>query len=356
MKNLYSRMKIFHYKDKVDSLPPWKDEILPPVHVRIKPTNVCNHSCWYCAYRLDGLQLGKDMVIKDFIPREKMEEIVDDIIDMGVKAVTFSGGGDPFCYPYLAETAKRLAESNVQFAALTNGSMLQGEAADVFAHHARWLRISVDGWDDASYMAYREVPDGEYTKIMKNIENFRKIGGDCFLGVCIIADEKNATHIYDMVKQYKKVGVNSIKIAPCIVSNSGKENNEYHEAIFDVVKKEIARAQEDLAAEGFEISDSYHTQLDSFKKDYKWCPYLQILPVIAADLNVYSCHDKAYNLEEGLLGAIKDESFKKFWFSDKNTFFKIDPSKHCNHHCVVDIQNRTLLDYLNIEEKHMDFV
>ena len=36
------------------------------------------------------------MVARDFIPKAKMMEIIDDLVDMGVKAVTFSGGGDPF--------------------------------------------------------------------------------------------------------------------------------------------------------------------------------------------------------------------------------------------------------------------
>jgi 2-iminoacetate synthase ThiH len=75
-------MKVFHFKEKVDSLPRDVDRILPPLHIRIKPTNVCNHNCGYCAYRVDNLQLGKDMVTKNQIPREKMLEIIDDIVEM----------------------------------------------------------------------------------------------------------------------------------------------------------------------------------------------------------------------------------------------------------------------------------
>ena len=96
MGQLYTKYKIFHFKDKIDSLPRDVEEIKPPIHIRIKPTNVCAHNCWYCAYKASNLQLGKDMVTKDFIPKDKMMEIIDDIIEMGVKAVTFSGGGDPF--------------------------------------------------------------------------------------------------------------------------------------------------------------------------------------------------------------------------------------------------------------------
>ena len=40
MGNFYTQMKIFHFKDKIDSLPRENKKILPPIHIRIKPTNV----------------------------------------------------------------------------------------------------------------------------------------------------------------------------------------------------------------------------------------------------------------------------------------------------------------------------
>ena len=89
---------------------------------------------------------------------------------------------------------------------------------------------------------------------------------------------------------------------------------------------------------------------------WQWCPYLQILPVIGADLNVYPCQDKAYNIEDGLMGSIKSQRFKEFWFSHKDKFFKINPSIHCSHHCVANAKNKLILDYLNIDEEHLDFV
>ena len=353
---LYTRLKIFHFKEKLDSLPLNTGKIMPPVHIRMKPTNVCSHNCWYCAYKADDLQLGQDMQKKDFIPREKMMEIIDDIVEMGVKAVTFSGGGDPFYYPYLLETVKKLSKTPVKFAALTNGARLSGELAEIFANSGVWLRISIDGWDDESYSKYRGVPIGEFSKVMKNMENFKKIGGNCYLGVSVIVDKENALHLYDFIKKIKDVGVNSVKISPCVVSNDGVKNNEYHQPIFKNVKEQVKRAIEDFANESFEIFDSYHELDDKFNKEYDWCPYLQILPVLGADLNIYPCQDKAYNLDEGLIGSIKNQRFKDFWFSNKENFSKINPSKVCNHHCVANTKNRLVLEYLNADREHLGFV
>jgi len=353
---LYTKMKAFHFKEKLDSLPLSIDKIMAPIHIRIKPTNICCHSCWYCAYRADNLQVGKNMLERDFIPKEKMMEIIDDIIEMGVQAVTFSGGGDPFCYPYLSDAVAKLSNSSVKFASLTNGSLLFGKTAEIFAHNAQWVRISMDGWDDKSYSKYRKVPVGEFTKTLINIKDFKKYKGKCYLGVSLICDKNNSSHIYELVKKLKDSGVNSVKIAPCIVHDNRKENSKYHKPIFNKVKEQIAIARKELGDNGFEIFDSYHNQLESFRKEYEWCPYLQILPIIGADLNVYPCQDKAYNLKDGLIGSIKNKRFKDFWFEDKRKFFKIDPSKVCNHHCVTNEKNKIIMEYLNVDKEHLGFV
>lgn len=353
---LYTPMKIFHYPEKINSLPKNTDNIMAPIHIRIKPTNVCNHNCSYCAYRTNSLNLGKDMIVDDYIPRQKMMEIIDDAEEMGLKAITFSGGGEPFVYPYLLDVVKKLSQTQIKFAALTNGSRLTGEVAEFFAYHATWIRISIDGWDNESYSKYRNVSINEFKNVMDNIENFGLINGGCHLSVSIIVDKTNCTHIYELIKKLKGIGVKSIKIAPCIISNNMKENNVYHNSIFEIVKEQIKKSIDELSDKKFDVFDSYHKQLETFDKKYTWCPYLQITPVIGADQNVYACQDTAYDIENGLIGTIKNIRFKDFWFCDKNRFFKINPSIHCLHHCVANGKNELILDYLHVNKKHMVFV
>ncbi len=353
---LYTNLKIFHHKEKIDSLEGADGAILPPVHIRIKPTNICNHRCRYCAYRSEDLQLGRDMGARDVIPRDKMLEIVDDLEEMGVEAVTFSGGGEPFCYPHLLETVKRLSGTPIRFASLTNGSGLKGEVAEIFASRGTWIRVSIDGWDGPSYAAYRGVGDGEFAKVMGNMESFKKLGGGCLAGASIIVDRDNADHLYDLIGTLQGAGFDSVKVSPTIVHNEGRENNRYHEPFFQKVKSQVGRAEDDFAGDGFEIYDSYHLLEEKFAKAYGWCPYLQILPVIGADMNVYSCQDKAYNLSSGCLGSIAEQRFREFWFEDKRRFFRIDPSRECDHHCVANSKNKMILEYLNADAGHRMFV
>ena len=90
MERLYSNLKFLGHDDHLDVLR--SGRVVAPVHIRIKPTNRCNHDCWYCVYRVGNLRLGEDMREADSIPPAKMMEIADDLVAMGVRAVTFSGG------------------------------------------------------------------------------------------------------------------------------------------------------------------------------------------------------------------------------------------------------------------------
>lgn len=353
-KNLYSNLKFLRFPDRLEALE--ERRIAAPVHIRIKPINACNHDCWYCAYHVDWLQLGKLMEYKDVIPKDKMLEIVDDVVGMGVRAVTFSGGGEPLMYPHIAECVEKLAIGGVKVSALTNGSNLKGKVADAFAEHASWVRISIDSWDGPSYVKARNVKENEFDKVVENISGFARRKSPCVIGISFIVEDKNFEHIFEFATLMKQAGVDHISFSGCVVSNSGRENNEYHEKIKKETREQIHRAKL-LENSDFRIVDNYHDLEERFDKQYEWCPFMQFQTVIGADCKVYTCHDKAYT-DEGLLGSIQNIGFKEFWFSEENRkkMQALNPQIHCNHHCVADKRNKLILDYLNIDKKHMEFV
>lgn len=354
MTTLYSNLKFLRYADHIEALR--ERRVVAPVHIRIKPMNHCNHDCWYCAYRVGNLQLGEDIDYKDKIPEAKMFEIVDDVIGMGVKAVTFSGGGEPLLYKPLPEVVKRLAEGGVYVATLTNGSNLKGKVANAFAEHGTWVRVSTDAWDDASFAKSRGVREGEFSHLLRNMREFTSLGSKCVLGVSFIVDETNCTHLYDACALFKDAGVNHVKFSGVVVSNSGAENNAYHARIRDTVTQQIERAR-GLADDRFAVINHYHDLDDRFQKSYTTCPYLMFLTVIGADCKVYTCQDKAFT-ESGTLGSIKDRRFRDFWFSEGNRqrLFGLDPSRECTHHCVTHGKNQAIVDLISIDSDHGTFV
>lgn len=353
MARLYSSLKFVRFTEHLEAVR--ERRLLAPVQIRIKPINRCNHDCWYCSYRFSNLQLGEDMDIRDQIPEAKMFEIIDDVVEMGVKAVTFSGGGEPMIYKPLPEVVERLAKGSVKIGCLTNGSNLKGKMAERFAEHATWVRVSLDGYDSPSYARARRVPEDAFDKLIDNMRRFKKTGTKCVLGASFIIDQANHDHIYDLCALMKDLGANHVKLSSVIVANSARENNEYHAVIAETVRHQIEQAKT-LADDRFAIIDHYHTLDDRFEKPYHFCPNIQFTPVIGADCQVYTCHDKAYT-EGGILGSIKERRFKDFWLSEENRAkaFSIDPSRDCRHHCMDNNKIMTILEYLSIDPEHGAF-
>lgn len=354
MAKLYSSLKFMLYPEYLEALR--SQSLLAPLHIRLKPINLCNHDCWYCAYRVSSQKLGEDMNIQDKIPEDKMFEIADDIIAMGTKAVTFSGGGEPLLYKPLPEVIERLAKGGVKIAALTNGSNLKGKVADAFAQHATWIRISADGWDDESYSKMRGIEHGAFSKLLDNLRRFSMRGSKCVLGISFIVCKENYQHIYDACVLFKEAGVNHVSLSGVVTSNEGSINNSYHREISEEVFAQIARANT-LSDDNFLIINRYHELDDRFDKTYTMCPTIQFTPVIGADCCVYTCHDKAYT-DSGLLGSIKVRRLKEFWFSEENRqrIYNLDPSKVCTHHCVAHLKNATITEILSLDTEHGAFV
>lgn len=354
MARLYSSLKFARYPEYLEAL--CSKQVLAPLHIRIKPMNHCNHDCWYCAYRVSNLKLGEDMDLRDKIPEDKMFQIVDDIIAMGTKAVTFSGGGEPLLYKPLPEVIERLAKGGIKVASLTNGSNLKGKVADAFARYGTWVRISTDGWNDESFSKIRGIERGSFNKIIHNLREFSSRSSKCVLGISFIVCKENYEHIYDACALFKDVGVNHVSLSGVVVSNVGSENNAYHRDIRNDVFAQIDRAKT-LATDKFSIINHFHELDERFDKAYTMCPTIQFTPVIGADCCVYTCHDKAYS-NSGLLGSIKDRTFKDFWFSDENRkrIYDLDPSKECSHHCVAHVKNTAITEILSLDPEHGCFV
>ncbi|MBT3295605.1 MAG: radical SAM protein [Verrucomicrobia bacterium] len=359
MGNVYSSSKIFHFPDRLQKIA--AKEIPPPIHIRLKPTNRCNHNCAYCCYRNPDLQLGEHMQERDQIPPAKMREIVADLVDMGVRAVTFSGGGEPLCYPHIVETANALMDGGIKVAMLTNGARLDGEAAELLAQRATWVRVSIGAVDPESYARVRSVGLGEFDRVCNNMRAFAAMPGrTCVLGVNFIVTQENSAQVLHFLEMAREIGVDHVKVSGVVTSTEPEENRRYMAAFYDEVKAQIREAETTLANEHFSVIDKVHfpdSMRENYVREYTWCPMTRCLTIIAADQNVYTCQDKAYTTD-GLLGSIRERSFADLWSSTelRERLQNLDPSRECRHHCVSHGKNLALIDFFEADQEHMDFV
>lgn len=349
----YSQLKIFYHQEIIQNL--LNGNRCNPTYIRIKPTNRCNHNCNYCHYKNAYLDLD-DYNPTQEIPREKMLEIVDDMAELKVKAVTFSGGGEPLLYPYIEETMKKILEKGIDLSIITNGSLLNGKKAELLAK-AKWVRISIESISDEAYCKVRGIKKGSFEQLCNNIKDFAKIKQeDCELGVNVVVNNENYKEVYEMAQLMKSLGANHVKFSPLITNDTW----EYHASFKDEVTEKLAKAQVELTDSRFKIINLYTGDFEDsviFERQYSRCPIKEFICVIAANSKVYYCHDKAY-LDDGIVCDISNKSFKVAWESEEVTenFKQFDAKKRCKQHCVYDSRNVLINSFLDMDKNHINFI
>ncbi len=107
--------------------------IIIPIHIQFMPTNKCNLNCSYCSCS----RRDKDLAMRF----EDAKRIIDICAELGTKAVTITGGGEPLCYPYFDELVSYFVSRNIQIGLITNGILLHKSKADTL-QKLTWCRIS----------------------------------------------------------------------------------------------------------------------------------------------------------------------------------------------------------------------
>ena len=336
--NKYSDKKIVWFPEKLQSFV--EGEITAPIYVRVKPLNRCNHHCFWCVYHEPDLsQMHGDMAVKDMISLDKMKEILDDFEEMGVQAVTYSGGGEPLMHPQIEEILETTIQKGIALSTITNGYFLNGKIAELLTQ-AKWVRVSIDYCDEAGFEKSRRIKGKFFQPILDNIKEFGEIKEpDCDLAVNFIITKENYKDIRKAAELLISLGVENIRFSPMWIDDFV----EYHQEIKDEIIEELGSIKEDLETDRFKIYSSYKNSV--FREDIKHRPYtkcyvMQYNPVIGADLNIYACHNQAYS-DDSIIASVENLRFKDAWFSQDAKDFHggFNCQQICTGQCASDSKN-----------------
>ena len=352
MREEYSPYKIVHHLDKISELKEGKQTV--PLQVQIVPANVCNQKCSFCAYRMPDYLSNQNFDERQILSYEKIIETIDCFVDMGVKAVQYTGGGEPLVHPKIKDIFKETKARGLDFSLVSNGMALDEELCDILGD-ASWVRISMDSASSDVYSMIRKVPHKMFDRTKNNIATLVKYRRSSIIGIGFVVNRENYQEIYEAAVMAKELGVDNFRISAAFTPMGFKYFDTFLEEAKDLAKK-----AESLSDDTFTVFNLFNDRVsDTFDgtQDYDNCPIKDLLSYVGADYNVYTCCTLAYN-DSGLIGSIKDQSFKDLWDSTHKTdmFDSHKPCDRCQHPCMYKGKNDFINYCIKPDAKHVNYI
>jgi MoaA/NifB/PqqE/SkfB family radical SAM enzyme len=353
----YSPFKAVHHKDRLAAMINGGQPV--PVQVHVVLSNQCQQNCRFCAYRREGHQSNELYAAnpKATIPTAKWRELLADFADMGVRAVQFTGGGEPLTHPDHVAIFRQTRKLGLDLALVTNGCLAGAKTIDALSE-AAWVRVSMDAATPENYARIRCVQPRQFERATAAIRALCKMRDKSparpLIGIGFVVSSDNANEVYAAVKMASGLGVDNIRISAAFTPYG----IEHHKPLFDGVRQQVREAGAEFDRPDFRVFDLYGDRVqDLFDKspEYDFCPYMNLHTYVGADLNVYRCCVLAYT-KTGIIGSIADRSFKELWQSAaKESQFNNFTAKSCPR-CMFNNKNRFINYCLAAEPRHVNFI
>lgn len=341
--NEFSSLKAAWHLERIAALRDGKDIV--PAHVQLILSDLCNQDCHFCAYRMEGGFTSKYFGGNParFIPTAKAIEILDDCAALGVKAIEFTGGGEPTVHKDCLAIIAHAQSLGLRTALVTNGVRLKPHPA---LEALTWLRVSLDAGTAETYERIRRSK--AWSTVLRNLEYIGSLNGP-YIGVGFVVTRENWHELRAACEIAKRCCVPYVRVS-AMFSESGAD---YYAGLEEQIDAERARARE-LVDGTFKLVDFFGNRIDDLKQaapDYSFCGYQQFVTYIGGDQKVYTCCTNAYT-PHGEIGDLRERRFAD-WFKATRRY-EFD-ARSC-HHCQYNVTNRVIGYMVAPAPSHVDFV
>jgi len=361
----YTDLKAGWHSGRIESLKAG-EQIVPP-HIQLIICDLCNQDCHFCSYRSEAgfssEQYGEKqpdgsiLMNPRFMSYEKATEILRDAARLGVRAVQFTGGGEPTVHPRHLELFRYAINLGLECALVSNGVIARDGILDTLPQFA-WVRISLDAGSGPTYAATRRTPESNFVKALANTRELTaRIAAEksaCVVGIGYVVTTHNFGEIVEGCRLAKETGASYIRLSAVF----SREFVGPYLGIYARIKNSIDEARTMHESDTFKIVDLFGdriSDLDQHAPDYKTCGYQQFNMYIGADLKVYRCCTTSYT-KHGEVGDLSQQSFQRWFLSDqKHAAYAGFDARSCQV-CQFNDKNRTINYLTEKAPMHVNFV
>lgn len=285
--------KIYYYLDEMNRMR--NGDYVNPVSCEIDPSNRCMLNCEFCMYKDYRKESAVDLELPVY------EKLIHELKDIGVKSITFTGGGEPLMNFNFNEMAKMAFNLGFQVGLITNGVLLS-TVNDV--ERFTFVRVSLDAGTSETYHKIKKVD--KFNLVLNNIKEV--VSKKATVGLSFVICEENEKEI--RLAQHLAAGLEAeyIQFKPAWMNG-----NSYK--IFDN-EEEITRKTI--------VTQRY------MAKDNLPCMIAGLVGIVGADSNLYFCCQ--YRGDERFkLGSLKESSFEELWRKRLDIFPDVSKCPQCRY-------------------------
>lgn len=296
-----------------------------PVLVEVDPSNACNHACNFClsSYIHFEKYKGTETFSRAQMPRDMLMSLCKDFVEMGVRAINWTGGGEPTLNRHLKDAIQYCGSHGIKMGMFTNGTLFdKWDMFDTLVDNMTWVRISVDAGTPSTYNGIRRARgkqdwDGMVRNLNKLIEVNKSKGNKIDIGVGYVISPDTYHEIVDFAKFFSNFDLTYCQYKPEIVikEDGGVQRNV--DFWVNDVQPLLREAKEILGSKfkinGYKLDDLTEQATYSYGRNYKKCLGSQISPCVGADGHVYVCTNHR-GWKQYSYGCLYDgKTFKEIW-------------------------------------------
>lgn len=318
------------------------DEPTNPINIEINLTNRCNHCCSWCTY-------GYLHQNNDELDVRVVEEVLKAASSLGVKSVTWTGGGEPTLHPYFQRLIATAASLGFKQGLNTNGNKITESDLALMAEQFSYVRFSVDAGQTTTHNHCHGVKD-QFNTIIHNLKRLCEIRNEkksnLVVGYSFLIDEANVNDIPLSTDIALGLGVDYIQFKPVVYYT--KSNDQYRDALFEKTVKQHLEEASRKQTNKFKVLILHNKfaniklEESNYGRTYTKCYGCRVIASIGANGSVDVCCAFKGN-KNWSIGNVNNQPFAYIWNSDKmqEIINKIDISK-CPPLCKSDEINRLI--------------
>ena len=325
-----------------------------PITLDVDPTTTCNSRCPKCTFPNTG---------KMFLDFDLFKRTIKEAAQLGVKAVAFTGGGEPTLHPRFIEMVKTVKENGLEAGLITNGLAFSARMAEETLPMLEWVRFSLDAGSAEMYHKTHGLNEVQFNKLASNITSACKIrkrlGFPIGMGASYLILEANEADFQGAIRIARGTGLNFLQFKPMQLHDLCAIGGFTYD--LEVLRSAERMLKEKLTGDYGETFHVYLTRMcphlmGKGSVEYRESPLCygqRFTTSLGADGRLYACCHYKYD-PRFELGNLNFSTFQQIWTSKQrhSLLFGIQPQKSCLNNCKLEGLNEDLhrLAGLTIEE------